>query len=444
MLVRRRKTATLASMLFTCIAIPAHAQILYPTHTLADPRPVAGNEFGRTTAISDGIVVISAPGDDTMGQNAGVIHLYSYQASQWLYTQSIYPIAGAAGDQFGEKIALDGQRLITGNRYSDIYGPNAGLAVIYRHHNGAWAIEGILVPPSPSTEEEFGKGVAIRGDLAVVFSTRAVHVYRHSNGQWAFEQIISDSKHLPGPIFFDSKSDRFAVRALLGYQMFGLMFYARDAQTSTWSYQSSLKLPITGESSMVREASIEGSRMAACVFQSPVGAHVKVYQEDSKHNWNATAEIFLGAGPQPNFGDPVKLRGDVIIAGDSAISGYFLGERGPAAYARFNGAAWERAAQLLNADWIPTDKAHVTDFFGNTAVVGAYNDNVNGIASGAAYIYNLTCVGDFDSTGFVDTDDYDAFVHAFIGADPAADVDHSGFVDTDDFTFFVNQFELGC
>ncbi len=55
-----------------------------------------------------------------------------------------------------------------------------------------------------------------------------------------------------------------------------------------------------------------------------------------------------------------------------------------------------------------------------------------------------SCVGDFDGSGFVDTDDFDAFVHAFEAGTNNADVDGSGFVDTDDYDFFVHAFEAGC
>ncbi|MCK6478523.1 MAG: hypothetical protein L6Q35_17040, partial [Phycisphaerales bacterium] len=55
-----------------------------------------------------------------------------------------------------------------------------------------------------------------------------------------------------------------------------------------------------------------------------------------------------------------------------------------------------------------------------------------------------TCPADFDKSGFVDTDDYTAFVLAFEAGDPSADFDQTGFVDTDDFTAFVIAFEAGC
>jgi hypothetical protein len=54
------------------------------------------------------------------------------------------------------------------------------------------------------------------------------------------------------------------------------------------------------------------------------------------------------------------------------------------------------------------------------------------------------CLTDFDQTGFVDTDDFDAFTRAFEQGQMRADFDRSGFVDTDDFDAFVAAFEEGC
>lgn len=54
------------------------------------------------------------------------------------------------------------------------------------------------------------------------------------------------------------------------------------------------------------------------------------------------------------------------------------------------------------------------------------------------------CPADFDGSGFVDIEDYSAFIVAFeLGSDDA-DFDGSGFVDIEDFNAFVVAFELGC
>ncbi|MCK6477938.1 MAG: hypothetical protein L6Q35_14035 [Phycisphaerales bacterium] len=68
---------------------------------------------------------------------------------------------------------------------------------------------------------------------------------------------------------------------------------------------------------------------------------------------------------------------------------------------------------------------------------------------GASNIATITlvysrCPTDIDGSGFVDGDDFDAFVLLFEAGDPAADFDGTGFVDTDDYDAFVTAFEAGC
>lgn len=61
-------------------------------------------------------------------------------------------------------------------------------------------------------------------------------------------------------------------------------------------------------------------------------------------------------------------------------------------------------------------------------------------------VFSATCAcpSDFDGTGFVDSDDFDAFVTAFEAGLDSADFDGTGFVDSDDFDAFVAAFEAGC
>ncbi len=56
----------------------------------------------------------------------------------------------------------------------------------------------------------------------------------------------------------------------------------------------------------------------------------------------------------------------------------------------------------------------------------------------------VLCPADYDHSGFVDRDDFDAFVVAFEAGAGSADFDRSGFVDLVDFDLFVLAFESGC
>jgi len=54
------------------------------------------------------------------------------------------------------------------------------------------------------------------------------------------------------------------------------------------------------------------------------------------------------------------------------------------------------------------------------------------------------CPTDFDRNGFVNGDDFDAFIAYFLAGDPAADFDGNTFVNGDDFDAFVAAFDGGC
>ncbi|MCG3123858.1 MAG: hypothetical protein GIKADHBN_02286 [Phycisphaerales bacterium] len=89
--------------------------------------------------------------------------------------------------------------------------------------------------------------------------------------------------------------------------------------------------------------------------------------------------------------------------------------------------------------------------FGNRDCNGNFRPDAIDIAMGSSLDANLNgipdecdCPADFDGSGFVDTDDFDAFVRAFEAGTDNADFDGSGFVDTDDFDAFVRAFEAGC
>ncbi len=56
----------------------------------------------------------------------------------------------------------------------------------------------------------------------------------------------------------------------------------------------------------------------------------------------------------------------------------------------------------------------------------------------------IFCPSDYDFNGFVNGDDFDAFVWAFVQGDPSADFDENTFVNGDDFDGFVAAFENGC
>ncbi|HLO41082.1 MAG TPA: NPCBM/NEW2 domain-containing protein [Phycisphaerales bacterium] len=121
------------------------------------------------------------------------------------------------------------------------------------------------------------------------------------------------------------------------------------------------------------------------------------------------------------------------------------------------GAGQNGATFRVFADGLQVAEVHVDNGFAasvpiSVSLIGVHTLTLStsrrGAFSGNHACWGLAtlrgCPSDFDGTGFVDTDDFTAFVSAFEAGDDVADFDESGFVDTDDFTAFVLAFESGC
>jgi hypothetical protein len=108
----------------------------------------------------------------------------------------------------------------------------------------------------------------------------------------------------------------------------------------------------------------------------------------------------------------------------------------------------------LNGNGLDDDSTFISVFNNDDSVltdgrVYYFNADLRdgaGVSLGQAFLRMPVgvCRADFDASGFVDTDDFDAYVQAFEAGGCNADFDGTGFVDTDDFDAFVVAFELGC
>ncbi len=77
-------------------------------------------------------------------------------------------------------------------------------------------------------------------------------------------------------------------------------------------------------------------------------------------------------------------------------------------------------------------------------VADAVNVGTQGYALAMTGDITDWCASDFDGNGFVNGEDFDAFLLAFEAGDPSADFDRNGFVTGEDFDAFTWAFVAGC
>ncbi len=160
-------------------------QVYLHQQTLDDPDGVSEDYFGFEMAIDEQRLVVGAYRDDESGTDAGRVHSYEYDGTNWVHAQELAPVGDdVAGDSFGVSIAMDGERLLVGSRYG---GAGAGEVSVFRLlDDDSWLLDSVIEPPNPVLNAEFGWSVAVSGQYALVGELEA-----DPDGMpWLYEGIL--------------------------------------------------------------------------------------------------------------------------------------------------------------------------------------------------------------------------------------------------------------
>ena len=188
------------------VAVTDGVPALVDDDTVAITRPSASVVWYR------GLVAFDADGTDlpaTMAVVDGTIEL-QVDVSGASYpitidpviseTQTLLAVPDAAGDRFGESLAIDGvpgdMTIVVGAVGDDSVGGEQGAAYIFHNDGTGWIQEAKLVP-STLGDRQFGWDVDVRGDVVVVgapaddengTNAGAVYVFEPTGALGAWEQ----------------------------------------------------------------------------------------------------------------------------------------------------------------------------------------------------------------------------------------------------------------
>ncbi|MDC0600227.1 HYR domain-containing protein, partial [Flavobacteriales bacterium] len=169
--------------------------------------PSADISFGAREALATNgdWIAIGAKLDDTYASNAGAVHMYKFDGTNWGYEGSLShmaPFGSLVTDQFGMAVAMDGDRMVVGSRAEN--GVGAAGAVHYFQYNtmlDMWVESGFIASEhtSGNSTSKFGESVDISGDYLIVGEHRnntngnfagAVHIYSFYNQCWHIQNVF--------------------------------------------------------------------------------------------------------------------------------------------------------------------------------------------------------------------------------------------------------------
>ncbi|MFW5639923.1 MAG: hypothetical protein ACOC0H_02015, partial [Thermodesulfobacteriota bacterium] len=140
------------------------------TNTLKPKESNGGDLFGQTVDISGDYIIIGAPGDDTMGGDAGKAYVYKRNLFTNIWeplTNNVLPLLNSEGAKFGSSVALYSASsteayVVVGAESDSPKGSESGSVYFFYVENTAIFSNGNRLYPAGGTSDDFfGKSVSI-------------------------------------------------------------------------------------------------------------------------------------------------------------------------------------------------------------------------------------------------------------------------------------------
>ena len=439
------------------LASVAAGQILNEDFKLLASDGAAGDRFGWSVSVSGNTAVIGAKWDDDNGDSSGSAYVFVRDGDAWTQQAKLLPSDGAGFDRFGDSVSIHGDTAVISAPEDNDNGTDSGSAYVFVRDSSSWTQHTKLLPSDGGGNEYFGSSVSVDNDTIVIGAELhdwigSAYVFVRDGGVWTQQAKLLPSDGAYADYFGISvavNGDTAVIGADWdddnGDKSGSAYVFVRDG--STWTQQAKL-LPSDG----FRSAYF-GYSVAISGDTAVIGAY-----QDAHNNSSGAAYVFVRDGgtwieqatlrPDDSgygdyFGFDVSINGDTAVVGSYRHDDNGTNSGATYVYVRDNGV-WTKQAKLLPSDGAEDDSFGVAvSVSGNTAVVGALEDDDNGSFSGSAYVFDL-CPADFNGDGSVNGPDFLAFLNAFVAGDPSADFNSDGTVNSQDFVAFLNAFVAGC
>jgi hypothetical protein len=169
---------------------------------LAATDGAAGDWFGRSVAL-DGQTALVGAHLATIGGNTwqGAAYVFTRSGANWSQQQKLVAADGARSDFLGYSVSLDGDTALVGAFRADVDDNSSqGAAYVFTRSGASWSQQQKLVATDGAADDEFGISVALDGQTALVganlanvggnSSQGAAYVFRRSGVNWNQEQKL--------------------------------------------------------------------------------------------------------------------------------------------------------------------------------------------------------------------------------------------------------------
>ncbi len=318
------------------------------------PTPEVETRFGISVAVSDDWMAV---GDFIGDSHQGSVDMYKWTTAGWDWFQQITSPEPGLGYRFGNRLDLDGSRLIVGSPgwgwYQGGFGTPyfmSGKAFLFEWDGVAWNLALTLRPTvtdiNTNTVEgsQYGSSVQIEGDRMAISASQTnpiqgngsgvVYMYQRLLGNWQLEQVLFPNIGNPAPgigywaAFGYSLSldgDRIAISAPGAFDGMASVWKKTSAG---WQVEAYFASPLGASSSCTQwfgaSVSLSGNRLAigmpsVCAIANPFWPSAVTIEEFAGGQWQRTQIIQDGnlqpGGEKALMGAALELIGDLLCIG---------------------------------------------------------------------------------------------------------------------------------
>lgn len=164
------------------------------------------DRFGHSVDISGTTIIAGAYEDSTSGSSSGSVYIFVLNNIIWAQQTKLTAPDGAADDEFGRRVAISGDIALVRASGDDDNGSDSGSAYIFERDGTSWAYQTKLTADDGKAGDQFGNSVAISGDTAVIGANQndesgSAYVFVKNDTTWSQQLKLNSSDAKAGDQF---------------------------------------------------------------------------------------------------------------------------------------------------------------------------------------------------------------------------------------------------
>jgi len=353
------------------------------------------DRFGCSVSIDGDTALIGAYRDDN---GKGSAYIFTRTGSIWTQQAKLLASDGAVQDFFGISVSLSGDTALIG---APVYENNgSGSAYVFIRTGTTWTQQAKLVASDGAIGDVFGLSVSLFGDTAIIGAPAdddhgSAYIFTRTRTTWTQQQklfasdaeefdafgvsvsLLGDTALIGAPYDYDNGNESgsayvFTRSGNNWTQEEKLL--ASDGAAEDWIGRS---VSLDRDTALIGAYGDDNHRGSAYVFTR------------TGTTWIQQAKLLASDGATwDHFGESVSLDGDTVLIGADWNGDNGFNSGSAYVFTRSN-TTWIEQQKLLASDGVAQDYfGFSVSLAGDTAFIGAYNDDDNGIDSGSVYVFS--------------------------------------------------------